>query len=243
MDNATNKSFTKQLTVSSYETDKNLDLKLYCLLQWFSEIAWENAKQLGIGFEELADNDKIWILSSLNIKVHRLPKWQDKVDVKTWPSGLNNLQYTREFQVFNLKNECLVSASSCWVIFDKNEQKAVTPPEYDYLTKINNEKALDSLFSKLRPRKDLVPLFKETAKYADIDMHQHVNNAEYVRWIENCIGELNLRRINTFKIQYLHEVKLNDEVVIFLEKTDNNFFWEARINGDKLCFRAEVGLY
>ncbi len=243
MDNLQNASYFKNHLVNSYETDRNENLKFYSLFQWFTEIAWEHAKKLGLGFEELQETDKFWILSGINLKIIRLPKWQAKVKLQTWPSGQNKFFFTREFKLFSENDECLIAASSTWIIYDKKEQKPVIPEGYDFAGKSHTEKAIDSLFGKLRPRKNLVPEFKETAKHSDIDMHQHVNNAEYIRWIENCIGDIEPRRVNTLKIQYLHEVKVNDEVVIFLEKTDSNYFWEARINGDKLCFRAEVGLY
>jgi acyl-ACP thioesterase len=235
--------YTKEYLVNSYETDVNLNLKLNSMFQWFTEIAWEHAKSLGVGFEELADTNRIWILSGISLQINKLPKWQDKVRLETWPSGIGGLHYTREFKLYLENGEELASAGSTWVIFDKVLSKPVTPIEFAYLTEITKEKAIDNLFSKIRPRKDLFPSFKEIAKHTDIDMHKHVNNAVYVRWIENCTGDIFPRRINTLKIQYLNEVKLHDEIVIFNEKTENHYYWEARINGDKLCFRAEVGLY
>lgn len=235
--------YKKEYLVNSYESDVNLNLKINSLFQWFSEIAWENAKLLGVGFEELADADRFWVLTGISLQINRLPKWQDKVILETWPSGISGLHYTREFKLYSSGGECLASAGSTWVIFDKATAKPVAPEEFNYLTDVSKEKAIDNVFSKIRPRKDLFPAFKETAQHTDIDMHKHVNNAVYIRWIENCTGDIFPRRINTLKIQYLHEVKLHDEIVIFNEKTQNHYYWEARINGDKLCFRAEVGLY
>lgn len=237
------KTHFKEYQVNSYESDQNLNLKLNCLFQWFSEIAWEHAKSLGVGFEALSDAKRIWVLSGINVQINRLPQWQEKVKLETWPSGINGLHYTREFKLYSFSGEVLASAGSTWVIFDKELAKPVVPEEFEYLADIRKEKAIDSLFSKIRPRKDLFPAFKETAKHTDIDMHKHVNNAVYIRWIENCTGNIFPRRVNTLKIQYHNEVKLNDEIVIFGEKTENHYYWEARINGDKLCFRAEVGLF
>ena len=235
--------YTKEYLVNSYETDANLNLKLYSLFQWVTEIAWEHAKLLGAGFEELALSNRIWILSGISLQINKLPKWQDTIKLETWPSGINGLHYSREFKLYSSNGEVLASAGSTWVILDKTISKPVALQEFKYLGEITKEKAIDNLFSKIRPHKNLFPAFKEIAKHTDIDMHKHVNNAVYVRWIENCTGDIFPRRINTLKIQYLNEIKLNDEVVIFNEKTENHYYWEARINGDKLCFRAEVGLF
>ena len=98
MDNLQNASYFKNHLVNSYETDRNENLKFYSLFQWFTEIAWEHAKKLGLGFEELQETDKFWILSGINLKIIRLPKWQAKVKSQTWPSGQNKFFFTREFK-------------------------------------------------------------------------------------------------------------------------------------------------
>ena len=60
---------------------------------------------------------------------------------------------------------------------------------------------------------------EETARYTDIDMHHHVNNAVYVNWIENIMGNILPNKIKRFKIQFSNELKLGDKVSIF---TKNN---------------------
>ncbi len=234
--------YTKEYIVNSYESDVNLDLKINSLFQWFSEIAWEHAKSLGVGFEELEKIERFWVLTGFRLHVNKLPKWQDKVRLETWPSGISGLHYTREFKFYSSNNECLAVASSIWVIFDKILAKPVMPKEFYSLTNISNEKAIDAVFSKIRPRKDLILAFNETAKHTDIDMNKHVNNAVYIRWIENCLGDIYPARIKTLKIQYIHEVKVNEEIQIFSDVSNNVHHWEAKINGDKICFRAEVEL-
>jgi acyl-ACP thioesterase len=126
MNNLQDASYFKDHLVNSYEADRNENLKFYSLFQWFTEIAWEHAKQLGLGFEELQETNKFWILSGINLKVIRLPKWQDKVKLQTWPSGQNKFFFTREFKLFSENNEWLIAASSTWIIYDKKEQKPVT---------------------------------------------------------------------------------------------------------------------
>lgn len=241
--NLSNPLHYKEFKINSFDADSHLNLKLNSLFHFLSEVAWEHAKKLGVGFEELADTGRIWILSAINLNIIKLPKWQETILIETWPSGITGLQYSREFKLLNEKKECLVAASSSWIIYDKESRKPVLPIEFSYLENICKEKATDSLFTKIKPRRNLNSAFKEYARYTDIDMHQHVNNSVYVKWIENCIGDIYPQRISTFKIQYLNEVKEGNEVVISTEKTDNQFYFEARINDDKLCFRAEVGLY
>ena len=67
--NITNPKHRREFKISSYDSDSRLNLKLNSLFHYLSEIAWEHAKELGVGFEELADTGKIWILSAINLKI------------------------------------------------------------------------------------------------------------------------------------------------------------------------------
>lgn len=142
------KIYRRQQQVRSYDIDENLELKLNVIFQWFSEIAWEHAKTLGIGFEELKNVDKFWVLNSVNVEINKLPKWQDQLILETWPSGISGIQYTREFQFYDDKQNVLIAASSSWVIIDKNTLRPILPPEFSYLDELLKEKATDNLLKK-----------------------------------------------------------------------------------------------
>jgi len=236
------KTHYKDYQVNSYEADANLNLKLNCLFQWFSEIAWEHASALGVGFEALSDTKRIWVLSGINVQLYRMPQWQEKVKLETWPSGISGLHYTRDFKLSSENGEPLAAACSAWVIFDTVAVKPVVPEEFNYLADIRTDRALGSSFSKVRPQKDLKSEFKEIAKYTDIDMHNHVNNAVYARWIEDCLGNISPERVSQLNIQYINQVKLGDNIEIFMDRKENRCFFEAKLNNDKTCFRAEVDI-
>ena len=242
MENLEKVSHFKEFSVNSYETDHNQSLKITCLFQWFSEIAWEHAKQLNLGFEDLDETAYYWVLLGMNVKIHRLPKWQENVKLQTWPSGVSGLYFSREFIVFDINGECLAAASSSWLIYNRASSRPVVPVGSEYEYKISPQKATDLEFTKLRQYRDLTDMFNITARYTDIDMHQHVNNAVYIKWIENYLEDLGRHKINFIKIQYLREIKLNEEIAIHVGKAENYYYFEAIINDDKTCFRAEVSI-
>lgn len=234
-------SLFKQFYVNSYETDRNLNLKLNCLFQWFSEIAWGQVKQTDLGFEGLNNADKYWVLLGMNVKINRLPKWQDFVKIQTWPSGASGLYFTREFLLFDDKGDCLAAASSTWLIYDRVTLRPVVNDDIDYEKRTNSKKAVEQEFVKLRPFKNTKPQFDITAKYTDIDMHQHVNNSVYIKWIEDYFGNLELQTIKTIRIQYLKEVKLNDEIIVSFGHDNGIVYCEAILKSEnKTCFRAEI---
>ena len=234
-------SHFKKFYVNSYESDKNLELKMNCLFQWFSEIAWEHAKQLNLGFEDLEETEYYWVLLGMNVKINKLPQWQDEVLLQTWPSAVSGLYFMREFILFDSEGEMLAGASSAWLIYNRATSRPVIPKGAEYEYTVNSHRATDQDFSKLRQRKDLLPGLNVTARYTDIDMHRHVNNAVYIKWIENYLGDLHPGRIDTVKIQYMKEIKLNDEIDLLFGNEDDIYYCEAVIRGEyKTSFRAEV---
>jgi len=235
--------FSKQIKVSSYECNVNKEIKISCIFQHFSEIAWEHIKITGYGFEGDENSKYKWVLIKVFVNITKIPKWEDVLTIKTWPTGIKANFFNRDFVIEDSDSNELVYATSEWAVVDKTLNCIVVPVELEFFRQPKHQSSSNFLFNKIRNYKNLFPINKETAGFTDIDLHKHVNNSVYVRWIENCIGNIHPRRINSFKIHYVNEVFENDEVVIFGERNDNNMFYEGQINGGKLCFKSEVNLY
>ena len=233
-------SHFKNFTVSSYECDQNLNLKTHCLFQWFSEIAWEHAKKLNFGFEELNSTDYYWVLLGMNVRIEKLPVWQQKIKLQTWPSGIEGLYFSREFMLFDESDNLLVAARSTWLIYNRQTNRPIIPTGKEFEYKTNNTKAVETNFSKLKAQSNFDKKFNVIANYTDIDLHKHVNNAVYIKWIENIMKDIFPNKISEIKIQYIKEVKIDDVIEISVKQEDNICFYEALVNADKVCFRAEV---
>jgi len=110
-----------------------------------------------------------------------------------------------------------------------------------------NSKNLDIEFKRMHLKAGLTNIYKEIAQYTDIDLHQHINNAVYVRWIENIFNnnsDFLKSKIIIFSIQFLKEVIQNNNVLLYYSDIiDNKIFFEAIIeNSNVHCMRAEVEL-
>lgn len=229
---------SRHIKINSYDADRNKILKLSSLFQYFSEIAWEHAKDLGVGFEDLKDISRFWVLTGVNVKVHKMPVWQDNIEVVTWPSGLLKLFFTREFEVYNKDGELLVQATSNWIILDKNTRRPLIPKEFEYLR--NETPGPSSLTGPLKiPNvSGLERIGEETPKYTDIDLHQHVNNAVYVRWVENYTKGLDISY--KFKVEFLKEMKLDETAEVFYKENDKSRFYELKNSDNNEVIRAFI---
>ena len=95
----------EKFTVKSYECRPDGNIKTACLMQYLQEAAALHAEELGFGVDSLNKINCYWVLSNLRIEIDRLPKWNDEITVKTWPSGYNRVIATREF-VGRDQNNC-----------------------------------------------------------------------------------------------------------------------------------------
>ena len=117
------KAREEKFTIKSYECRPDGNIKTASLMQYLQEAAALHAEQLGFGFGTLNKINSYWVLSNIRIEIIRLPKWNDTITVKTWPSGYNRLIAAREF-VARDQNDCeLFRASSQWMILDKSSSR------------------------------------------------------------------------------------------------------------------------
>jgi acyl-ACP thioesterase len=232
-------SYFRDFEVNSYNVDSSQLLHVHCLFQWFSEIAWEHARMLNLGFEELDVTDYFWVLIGMSVTINRRPKWQEKVKMQSWPSGIEGMYFTRQFVLKDANNQQLAAADSKWLIYNRDKIRPVIPNPDKLTYPINLQKAT-SEFIKLKHKENLIQRVSEQALYTDIDMHQHVNNAIYVKWLENYLGEIGQLDISKINIQFQKELKLGDKINIFFATDNNIIYCEALDADNKSCYRAEI---
>jgi len=226
----------KRQIITSFDTNRDKRLKLNSLFQHLSEIAWEHAKILGVGFEDFHSTNRFWVLNSISVEVNKMPVWQDEVELVTWPSGLLKLFFTREFEVLDKDGEILVKASSTWLIVDRKSMRPIIPRDYDYLEKYALEKTSLTGPVKIEMLSSFDKVAEIRSEYTDIDMHQHVNNSVFIRWIENSISCEVLKDSYYFGIQFIKEMKVDQIADVLLDKNSNKF--EIKNSDNKTHVRA-----
>jgi acyl-ACP thioesterase len=195
-------------------------------MQYLQEAAALHAEQLGFGVDSLNTINSYWVLSNLRIEINRLPKWNDEITVKTWPSGYNRLIATREFVAKDQNNCELFRAGSQWMVLDKGRNRPKNIFRLDLNLPKTGEKALSEELVRLEPHDDYSEVDRISVPYSSIDLNGHVNNTEYVRW-----GIDALRKAFTFKgnirpmhATYLSEVFEADELNLLLSQNNNGHF-------------------
>jgi acyl-ACP thioesterase len=234
----------EKFTVKSYECRPDGNIKTACLMQYLQEAAAQHAEQLGFGVDRLNTINSYWVLSNLRIEINRLPKWNDEITVKTWPSGYTRSIATREF-VAKDQNDCeLFRAGSQWMVLNKSSNRPKNLFRLDLgLPKIG-EKALSEELVRLEPQDDYSEVDRISVPYSSIDLNGHVNNTEYVRWGMDALRkafkfEGNIRSIHA---TYLSEVFEDDELDLTLSQNNNRHFYvrAKRSDGQSNVYVMEI---
>lgn len=174
--------FEKEFQIRSYECDKNGCLRLVTLMNILQDAADLSATSLGFGFDFCLQSNLAWVGTNYHLKIKRLPTVHEKIKVQTWPSGENKFMALRDFVATDEKGIELIQATSQWVLVDINKKRPVSLnqylPQYMYI----DERVLGTEFAKIADIENTS--FSKTfiARFDDIDLNRHVNNAIYPLW-------------------------------------------------------------
>ena len=92
-------SWTDQYLITSYEVDSRGKAPVTSILRFLQETAYIHAFKLGWGYEQLQENKTFWVLSRMLIKMKRYPAWREKINIRTWGTGVEGLFAYRDFRI------------------------------------------------------------------------------------------------------------------------------------------------
>jgi medium-chain acyl-[acyl-carrier-protein] hydrolase len=217
--------WTGEFPVRLYETDGCGSLAVGSLCDYLQEAAGHHAGIFGVSVSQLMERNLTWVLARLRVRIERLPSAGERLEVRTWPSGVQRLFALRDFRVhdagsvLDAEGGIVASALSAWLVIDTATRRPVRiqsvfdPPDAAV------PRALDIGVEKLAER---LPtdgqVGRETAivvRLADLDANEHVNNARIAEWIVEGAGPETFRqsRISALDIDFLAETRHGDTVI------------------------------
>jgi acyl-ACP thioesterase len=213
--------------VRTYECRSNGNIKIYVLMQYLQEIASIHANELGFGNTWLNEIDGYWVLSNIRLEINLLPKWNDEVIIRTWPSGNTRLIATREFVGKEGCGRELFRAGSEWTILNKDTNRPKNLSGLNMNSLAAGPKVIEKEIERLKPIDDYAHLEQISVPYSSIDLNGHVNNTEYVRWgIDALRAKFQFEGdIRSLQVTYLAEVFMDDKLDLLVSAGSNSLFY------------------
>lgn len=216
--------YNETIFIKSYDVDFKGELKLTSIFNYMQEAAWQHAEILNFGYNALSKKNMFWVLSKIKIEINKIPKWNDKITLITFPRGTDSIYAVRDYQFVNCDGEELIKGTSYWLILDAiniRPQKISSVLETVYDAK---EFAIDEKLGRVKTAGNKIKSINKICSYNDIDVNQHVNNAIYIGWIIDVFDFDFIKNNHLFSVEinYLYESKIGDEIEISLYLNNEN---------------------
>lgn len=204
------------------------------MANFFQEVAYHHASELGLGYEDMLSRKTTWVLSRMRIHMKRYPVWNERIKLETWPSGAERLFALRDFRVLDNKEEVIGMASTAWLILDINTHRLIRPKEVldQFRMIIHDVQMFDKPLNKITVPGEIMQLNQHTVAFSDLDIVGHVNNVKYIEWcIDAATSADNAEQeIHEFEINFNHEALFGDRIGIakYVHASGENYFIATR---------------
>lgn len=232
---------TKDFEINFLQCDANGFLKYTELCNLLQLTASEHSEMGGINFIDMQKNDQAWVLSRMRLEIKKMPRWKDRITIKTWICSLENSRSIRGFDVL-LYNNKIIGSETFWAVFNtKTRRPEGLSLPHEHFEKFPNNRPTTIAFSKIELPDFCDNNFEKIIRLSDLDIVNHVNNVKYLEW---CLDFADSKLIQNQKIlsldmNFLKELSLNDKVLIEKTNIDKSTFFGIK-NNLKTCFALKL---
>ncbi|MCQ2295201.1 MAG: thioesterase [Bacteroidales bacterium] len=215
-------------TIPNYLCDNHDTLNMWGCARLMQQGADDHTKLFGIGFSQLIQDHKAWVLCRTFYDVRRLPKEYERVTVRTWSRGTDGLYAWRDFEMLDEQGNLLVACATSWVILDTEARHVLRLGELIEGFEHHPQQATDKdKLGRIRMPRGAEPQLiveHQPVLLSMIDHTQHVNNAEYVKWVFDHLPEgASTQAPFRLDVEYIRETHPGDAVSIAHHyQADNN---------------------
>jgi len=203
-----------RFAAKAFDCQPDGQLKPNALMQYLQESAARHAEQLGFGFADLDAQNCFWVLANLRVEITRLPQWNERFTVRTWPSDHTRVIATREFVGTAGDGSELFRAGSEWMVLDKHKSRPRNLTRLRITLPAGGPKVLATELRRLQPLPDGRKAHSLRVPASALDFNRHVNNTEYIRWAFDALhfDGARIDPLRSFQVTYLAELFEGDRV-------------------------------
>ena len=207
--------YEKPYHLKSSDVNRFQRLRTSVLMRWLQEAAIAHTEELGMGREKTLDKGILWIVSLQRTEILRMPVYDEKIIVRSWPGKTMHVFFPRYYELVSEDgSETLVRASALWMLLDEKTRRFVFPETYGIVIEgctTGREIALPS-----SPK--ALPLTEEspfTVPFSYVDLNCHMNNTRYYDLADDLLPfEKEGRLLKTMITEYLHEIREDQRIVL-----------------------------
>lgn len=231
--------FTQDYQVRYSEMDYKKALKPSALFNFLQDVATNAANKGHFGYYEVTERNLAWFLLKYHMEFSNYPVDIKDLFIKTEARGYNKLFAHRDFELYNENKELVGRVLSYWSLVNVNDRSMLAPQTvFSQFEKVEKRED-DMSFKKVHEpeRIDYTEEFK--IRFDDIDVNQHVNNANYIVWAFETLPKefKDTHKIKTLDMVFKKEIKFGNTVVSEAQIDDNlaKIVVKNKNTNDELC--------
>ena len=237
------KEYTHDYALSAALCNAQGELAPAQLVQEILEVATEHADALGVGFDRLAEDGNLWVLSRIAIEMNRYPRLHERYALTTWIEGYNRHFSERNFEITAADGETLGYARTIWVAINIDTRRPADLTSIEHLRgTVSDRPCPIDRQGKIRAGAEPQVCDTYTFRVSDIDVNRHVNSARYVEIILNQLGleEYDRCMLTRFEIEYRREAHYGDTVEVESTLGPDGMITALMLAGTPVCLSRAV---
>jgi medium-chain acyl-[acyl-carrier-protein] hydrolase len=196
--------------ILSSDVDLTRKIRLSTLFTKLQEAAIAHTIELGVTREKTLDRGLLWAVTQYRLKIDRMPEYDERVTLLSWPGKTMHLYFPRYFRLQDEKGEVLLDAVSLWVLISEKTRSIVFPEDHGIeIPETRTEYELP-LPGRLRKEETAVS-HSFTVPYSYVDLNGHMNNARYYDLAQDIMPEdTRSRELKALTSEYIGEARLGN---------------------------------
>lgn len=245
--------FTWRISVRSYELNRFGYVSPATFLNYLEETAVRASAEAGYNKDWYEANDALWIIRQMTLRQFNPIGYDDELQIRSWVSDWRRVRSHREYDIIRATDKARVlRARADWIFINRSQMRPQRLfPEFE----TDFDPWYDSQEDLTIPLNGQQPFTMPTqytmvrrANEHELDRVDHVNNAVYLRWIEDafatCLdnaarsGELPANLITGppfhlyHDIEYFQSAQAGEQVTISCQPTGydaEHLTWQCKI--------------
>lgn len=195
------------------------------LVATLSDLATENAIEIGIWKEELAMQYG-WILLKQTVQMKRPIHMGEEIYLSTRAGKSSKIQFTRQYDMLDENKEYIGGVYSIWALIDIQSRKLARPDKVGMeIPMIEEYPHYVEQYTKINQEIPVSFVMERKVMYSDLDINQHMTNHRYIEWALDVIDYIEFKDtfISELTMQYCQELAPNTKVNIHYGRIKDQF--------------------
>ena len=182
--------YTRTCRIRPHHVNMNQVLRTSSLLRLMQDTSVAHTEALGLTKEKTLEQGLLWVIARQHIVIHRMPVYDEDIQICTWPDKMQHLFFPRRHQVFSADGSiCLVEAEALWLLMDQKDRHMVFPSDYELSLPGRTDVSDFPDIPPIRSASDAAAVNQTlyTPRFSQTDLNGHVNNAAYFDLIDDLL--------------------------------------------------------